>query len=55
MEHACRACPWNRMGSRDGGRGKACRNMVQRLVMAEGEPLPVALKVPTMSVANWAQ
>ncbi len=55
VEHACRACPWNRMGSRDGGRGKACRNMVQLLVMAEGEPLPVALKVPTMSVANWAQ
>ncbi|MBQ8953206.1 MAG: hypothetical protein IJ048_03745 [Clostridia bacterium] len=55
MEHACRACPWNRMGSRDGGRGKACRNMVQLLVMAEGEPLPIALKVPTMSVANWAQ
>ena len=55
LEHACRACPWNRMGSRDGGRGKACRNMVQLLVMAEGEPLPIALKVPTMSVKNWAQ
>ena len=29
--------------------------MVQLLIMAEGEPLPVALKVPTMSVQNWSQ
>lgn len=55
VEHACRACPWNRMGSRDGGRGKACRNMVQLLIMVEGEPLPVELKVPPMSVGNYAQ
>lgn len=55
VEHACRACPWNRMGSKDGGRGKACRNMVQLLIMMEGEPLPVELKVPPMSVANYAQ
>lgn len=55
VEHACRACPWNRMGSRDGGRGKACRNMVQLLIMMEGEPLPVELKVPPMSVQNYAQ
>lgn len=55
VEHACRACPWNRMGSKDGGRGKACRNMVQLLIMMEGEPLPVELKVPPMSVGNYAQ
>ena len=55
VEHACRVCPWNKMGSRDGGRGKACRNMVQLLIMMEGEPLPVELKVPPMSVQNYAQ
>ena len=54
-EHVCRVCPWNKMGSRDGGRGKACRNMVQLLIMMEGEPLPVELKVPPMSVQNYAQ
>lgn len=55
VEHACRACPWNRMGSSDEGRGKACRNMVQLLIMVEGEPLPVELKVPPMSVGNYMQ
>lgn len=54
VERSCRACPWNRMGSRDGGRGKACRNMAELLVMVEGEPLPVLLRVPTMSLANWS-
>lgn len=54
-EHACKTCPWNRMGSKDGGRGKACRNMVQLLVLIDGEPLPVEIKVPTMSVGNYAQ
>ena len=53
VEHACRACPWNRMGSKDGGRGKVCRNMVQLLIMMEGEPMPVELKVPPMSVNNY--
>lgn len=54
-ERACKTCPYNRMGSRDGGRGKACRNMVQLLVLIDGEPLPVEVRVPTMSVGNYAQ
>ena len=53
MEHNCRHCPKNRMGSKDGGRGKACRNMVQMLVLMEDEPLPIELRVPTMSVGNY--
>ncbi len=53
LEHACRNCPRNRMGSKDGGRGKACRNMVQLLILLEGEALPIELRAPTMSVANW--
>lgn len=53
MEHVCKTCPRNRMGSRDGGRGKACRNSVQLMVLLEGEPLPVVVKVPVMSVQNY--
>ena len=55
LEHVCKTCPRNRMGSRDGGRGKACRNNVQLMVLLEGEPLPVVLKVPTMSVPNYVR
>lgn len=55
MEHVCRTCPHNRMGSREGGRGKACRNMVELLILLEGQALPVLLRVPTMSVGNYAQ
>lgn len=55
VAHDCRACPWNRLGSRADGRGKACRNLAQMLVMVEDEPLPVALRLPTMSVGNWAR
>lgn len=54
MEHVCRTCPHNRMGSREGGRGKACRNMVELLILLEGQALPALLRVPTMSVANYA-
>lgn len=54
MEHACRTCYKNRMGSRDGGRGKACKNMAQLTILIEGEPLPVMLRVPTMSVNNYS-
>lgn len=53
LEHVCAACPRNRMGSRDGGRGKACRNMVQLLLLVEGEPLPVEMRVPPMSLSNY--
>ena len=53
-EHNCRTCPRNRMGSKDGGRGKACRNMVDLLVLMEGQALPVRLRVPTMSINNYS-
>lgn len=55
LEHVCKTCPRNRMGSKDGGRGKACRNMVQLMILLEGEPLPVTLRVPTMSVPNYVR
>lgn len=55
MEYVCKTCARNRMGSKDGGRGKACRNMVQLMVLIEGEPLPVVLRVPTMSVQNYVR
>ena len=53
LEHNCIACPRNRMGSRDGGRGKACRNMVQLMLLVEGEPMPVEMRIPPMSLSNY--
>lgn len=53
LEHVCKTCPRNRMGSRDGGRGKACRDSVRLMVMLEGEAMPAEVKVPTMSKDNY--
>ena len=50
-EYVCKICPYNRVGSGGGGT-KACRNTARLTVLAEGEPLPWLVKVPTMSVAN---
>lgn len=47
----CKVCPYNRIGS-GGGNTKACRNTARLTVLAEGEPLPWLVNVPTMSVAN---
>lgn len=52
-ETPCHTCPRNRFGSAGDGRGKACRNMVQLYVLMEGEPLPIEVIVPTMSVQNF--
>lgn len=55
LEHVCKTCSRNRMGSRDGGRGKACRDSVRLLVMLEGEGMPAEVKVPTMSKSNYTK
>ncbi len=55
MERACRSCPYNRMGSGRGGKGKACKNKVRLLMLVEGQALPVEVSVPTMSVNNYSR
>ena len=55
MERACRSCPYNRMGSGRGGKGKACKNKARLLMLVEGQALPVQISVPTMSVNNYSR
>lgn len=56
MERSCRTCPYNKMGSAGGGkRGKACKNIVRLMMLAEGQTLPVEIKVPVMSVGNFSR
>ncbi len=54
MERSCRTCPYNKMGSAPGKKGKACKNIVQLLMLVDGHTLPVEIKVPTMSVNNYS-
>ena len=54
-ERSCAACPYNKMGSAPKGRGKACRNRVELLMLVEGSALPVKISVPTMSVENYGR
>lgn len=55
IERSCRTCPYNKMGSAPGKKGKACKNIVRLMMLAEGQTLPVEIKVPTMSVSNFSR
>lgn len=56
MERSCRTCKYNKMGSAgDGKKGKACKNIVKLMMLAEGQALPVEIRVPVMSVANFSR
>ena len=56
MERSCRTCPRNKMGSAgEGKKGKACKNIVRLMMLAEGQALPIEIKVPTMSVSNFSR
>jgi hypothetical protein len=51
---ACADCPHNQWGSDpDGGRGKACKNMVRIYLLQEGNAFPVLLTLPPTSTGNW--
>jgi hypothetical protein len=58
---SCDECPFNKMGSAERGRGKACKNVRRLIVIAADaiEDLGSAdmrlLKVPVMSTNNWAK
>ena len=52
-ETPCAVCPRNRYFSKPDGRGKACSNMVSLYILREGEALPLMLRIPPMSVANF--
>ena len=43
------------MGSAPGKKGKACKNIVKLMMLVDGQALPVEIKVPVMSVANFSR
>lgn len=50
----CASCPHNQWGSDpDGGKGKACKNMVRVYIVQEGSAFPVLLTLPPTSTGNW--
>ena len=56
MERSCRTCRFNKMGSAgDGKKGKGCKNIVKLMMLVDGQALPVEIKVPVMSVANFSR
>jgi hypothetical protein len=56
MERSCRTCRFNKMGSAGAGKkGKACKNIVKLMMLVDGQALPVEIKVPVMSVANFSR
>lgn len=50
----CADCPQNQWGSDpDGGKGKACKNMIRVYLLQEGNAFPVLLTLPPTSTGNW--
>lgn len=53
-KRACADCPHNQWGSDpDGGKGKACKNMIRVYLVEEGSAFPVLLTLPPTSTGNW--
>lgn len=51
---ACATCPNNQWGSDpEGGKGKACKNMLRVYLLQEGCAFPVLLTLPPTSTGNW--
>lgn len=51
---ACATCPNNQWGSDpEGGKGKACKNMLRIYLVEEGNAFPVLLTLPPTSTGNW--
>lgn len=49
----CDTCPMNQMGSGEGGKGKACKNMERLFILMPGGFLPLSLSLPPTSLKAW--
>lgn len=50
----CASCPYNQFGSaRNGGKGKACKNMHRIYILMNGQVIPMLLVLPPTSLAAW--
>ena len=53
---ACATCPMNAYGSaRDGGRGKACKNMRDIYLLRSGEYMPLQISLPPTSIKPFKE
>ena len=53
---ACATCPMNEYGSaRDGGRGKACKNMRDIYLLRSGEYMPIQIALPPTSLTPYTR
>ena len=53
---ACATCPMNAYGSaRDGGRGKACKNMRDIYLLRSGEYMPLLISLPPTSIKPFKE
>ena len=53
---ACATCPMNEYGSaRDGGRGKACKNMRDIYLLRSGEYMPLLISLPPTSIKPFKE
>ena len=50
---SCETCPLNQMGSGEGGKGKACKNMERLFILTPGRFLPLSLSLPPTSLQGW--
>lgn len=52
---ACRTCPMSQWGSKEGGRGQACRTVRQVAILRPGELLPTLLMLSPASLRPFRQ
>lgn len=51
---SCANCPYNQFGTaRNGGKGKACKNMHRIYILLGGQAIPTLLVLPPSSIAAW--
>jgi hypothetical protein len=51
---SCQGCPYNKFGSGENGKSKACKNRRRIYILREGEIFPVMLSLPTGSLKEFA-
>lgn len=50
----CADCPYNKYNSdRNGGKGKACKNMIRLFIMQSGSPMPAIFTLPPTSIKAY--
>lgn len=51
----CASCPFNKFGSAEDGKGKACKQKRRLFILREGEFIPLILTLPTGSLGEFSK